>query len=221
MEHARRGDRGGGRHRRRRHHLRPDRTGPLQGHPGHPPPEARRRDRGLQQGPRRRPRLRLARAHRRRAGHREIDAHAPGGPGDGRGRRLGALRFGRGVPGADQAPGGPAGRPRRPALPPGRDQPRAHPGPGRAPGAQDPGRRFDPDRLLGQDDLGARHDQPGPGSGQPDLPLRQDPADPDLPRRPHHQGRARSPGRSRSSTSSTSSSSSRGNGTTATASSGP
>ena len=109
------------------------------------------------------------------------------------GRSLGPLRLGRGVPGADQAPGRPAGRPGRAALPPGRDQPRAHPGPGRAPGAEDPHRRFDPDRLLGQDDLRPGDDQPGPRGGQPDLPLRQDPADPDLPRRPHHQGR--DPGR--------------------------
>ncbi|MCK7489688.1 MAG: hypothetical protein MZU79_05195 [Anaerotruncus sp.] len=58
------------------------------------------------------------------------------------GRRFRALRLGRGVPGADQAPRRPAGRPGRPALPPGRDQPRAHPGPGRAPGAEDPRRRF-------------------------------------------------------------------------------
>ena len=104
-------------------------------------------------------------------------------------RRPGAVRVGRGIRASDQVARRSARRRRCAALPARGDLHRAHPRGNRPRQAGADDRRLDPDGVLAEVPIGARQHRPGARSRDAVPVHGQGPQHPDVPRRPHHQGR--------------------------------
>ena len=131
----------------------------------------------------------LARAARRRAGHRQVDAAAAGRREHGAHRRPGALQLRRGIRASDQVARRAARRRRRAALSAGRNLPRAHPRGDRPHQAGAGHRRLGADGVLAEVPVGARQHRPGARGGDAAAVHGKGPERADVPRRPRHEGR--------------------------------
>ena len=124
-----------------------------------------------------------SRAARRRAGHRQVHAAAPGGGARGADNRSGALQFGRGIRTSNQASRrAPLGRSLAP-LSARRNMPRENSRGDRAAQAVARHRRFDSDDIFRAVSIGSRQHRPGARGGDSPVVCRKGPQCPDRARR--------------------------------------